>query len=122
MSKNIPSFKVKVNTPGKVFFMQGDMFNFRTDNGLFLSSNKFNGTENYYDIYALTKSVSSQNPPFSAYPVYNYRVYTNNVLSFELSAFNEPQKLDIIYANDAGYRLASNSKRFSFIQIVSAYS
>lgn len=120
--KTEPSFRVKTNTAGKIFVLQGDMFNFRTDNGLFLSSSCFNGTENYYDLYAQTRSVSAQNPPFSAYPVHNYRVYTNNVLSFQLSAFSVPQKIDVIYANDAGYRLASSSKRFSYIQIVSAYS
>jgi len=35
-----------------------------------------------------------------------------------LSAFSYPQRLDIIYANPAGYRLASAGKRFSYIEIV----
>jgi len=121
MSKKTPSYRIKVNTP-KIFYMEGDMFNFSTGNGLYLSSNKFNGTEVYCDFYSKVKSVSAQNPPFSGYPVNSYSVYTNNTMSFVLSGFSQPQLIDVIYANDAGYRLASTSKRFSFIQIVSAYS
>jgi len=113
--------EVLVNTP-KFIFLEGDMFNYKTENGLYLSSNKFNGSQGYYDFYSTTKSISSQNPPFSAYPVTNFTVFNNNTLQFELSGFNQPQQLDIIYANSAGYRKASTSKRFSYIQIVTAYS
>ena len=119
MIKSEPSFRFKTGTPPRIFYLEGNMFNFSTGNGLYLSSNKFNGSEQYFDFYSGIKSVSAQNPPFSAYPINQYTVYDNNILSFTLSTFNVPQKLDIIYANDAGYRLASSGKRFSFIEIYS---
>lgn len=118
MSKQTPSFRFKVGS-SQTFYMEGNMFDFSTGNGLYLSSNNFNGTQGYYDFYSKVKSVSAQNPPFSAYPIDQYTVFTNNTLSFKLSSFNTPQKLDIIYANDAGYRLASSGKRFSYIEIYS---
>jgi len=110
---------IKVGTSGKEIYLYGDMFSFKTDVGLYLSSNKFDGKQKYYDFYSKVKSTSAANPPFSGYPVYNYRAYTNNTLSFKLPAFFEPQTLDIIFANDAGYRLASDAKRFGFIEIIS---
>ncbi|NBO98955.1 MAG: hypothetical protein EBU90_02335 [Proteobacteria bacterium] len=122
MSKKQPSFRIKTNTPGKIIVLEGDMFSFSTGNGLYLSSNKFDGSQQYCDFYSLIQSVSAGNPPFSAYPVKEFTVNTNNTLHFELSSFSSPQKIDIIYANEAGYRLASSGKRFTYIEIVSAYS
>lgn len=119
MKKSGPTFVIPVSTYGKTIFLRGNMFNFKTANGLYLSSNNFDGTQKYYDLYKNTKSVSANNMPFSAYPVDNYTVFTNNTLKFTLSAFKQPQKLDIIYANPAGYSLASNSKRFTYIEIIS---
>lgn len=118
MPKEIPSFRVPVNTSNKRIVLEGNMFKYQTANGLFLSSNNFDGTEQYFDLYSTTKSVSANNPAFSAYPVDAFKVYTNNTLMFVLSAFSTPQKLDIIYANPAGYRLASSGKRFSYIEII----
>lgn len=116
--KIIPSFTIKTGTSGKVVILQGDMFNYKTDVGLYLSSNKFDGTQSYYDFYSTVKSISSTNPPFSAYPVNTYINWTNNTLQFTLPAFYKPQKIDIIFANDAGYWLASWGKRFSYIEII----
>lgn len=118
MPKKIPSFRIKTNTPNQRIVLEGNMFKYQTANGLYLSSNNFNGTQQLFNLYSSTKSVSAANPPFSAYPVNSYKVYTNNTLAFVLSSFSQPQKLDIIYANPAGYRLASSGKRFSYIEIV----
>lgn len=120
MPKTTPSFTVLIGTSGKAIFMDGDMFNFRTDNGLFLSSNVPTADTKEYNLYSSTMSVSAANPPFSAFPVHNFSVNTNNTLTFNLPAFYEPRKLDIIFANDAGYTLASSGKRFTYISIVSA--
>lgn len=122
MPKKTPSFKIKTNTPNQRIVLEGNMFKYQTANGLYLSSNNFNGTEQLFDLYNTTKSVSAANPPFSAYPIDSYKVYTNNTLAFVLSSFDLPQKLDIIYANPAGYRLASSGKRFTYIEIVSSFS
>jgi hypothetical protein len=110
---------VKTGTSGKQIYVYGDMFNHTTDAGLFLSSNKFDNTQKYYDFYSGVKSTSAGNPPFSAYPLYNYKVYSNNILSFELPAFYVPQLLSIIFANDAGYIASSNIKRIKYIEITS---
>jgi len=118
MSKLTPSFTIPVNTNDATIVLEGNMFKFQTANGLYLSSNKFNGSEKLFNLYSDTRSVSAANPPFSAYPVDYFNVHTNNTLTFTLSAFSYPQRLDIIYANPAGYRLASSGKRFSYIEIV----
>lgn len=110
---------VKAGTSGKSIFLYGNMFDFKTDVGLFLSSNNFDGTQNYYNFYSGIKSTSAGNPPFSAYPVKSYMKYTNNVLSFILPTFYTPQILDIIFANDAGYTTSSSAKKYKFIEIVS---
>lgn len=120
MPKITPSFTVLVGTSGKKLALQGNMFNYRTDNGLFLSSNILTADTKEYDMYSNTASVSAANPPFSAFPVYDFTVDTNNNLNFTLPAFYEPRRLDIIFANDAGYTLASSGKRFTYISIVSA--
>lgn len=115
--KTYPTFTVKTSVSGKIITLQGNMFNYKTNVGLFLSSNKFDGTEQYYNLYSGVKSVSANNLPFSAYPISDYTVWTNNTLQFTLPAYYHPQHLDIIFANDAGYTLASSSKRFSYIEI-----
>lgn len=120
MPKQFTAFTVLTGVSGNRIYLQGDMYNFQTDNGLFLSSNVLNSDVKRYDLYSNTKSVSANNPPFSAFPVYNYIITTNNTLNFELPAFSVPQKLDIIFANEAGYTLASSGKRFSYINVVSA--
>jgi hypothetical protein len=116
--KTSPTFTVKTGVSGKIIILDGNMFNYTTNVGLFLSSNKFDGTEQYYDLYSNTRTVSSLNPPFSAYPMSAFVVWTNNTLQFTLPAYYYPQHIDIIFANDAGYRLASSGKRFSYIAIV----
>ena len=116
--KMYPTFTVKTGTSGRLIVVEGNMFQYKTDAGLFLSSNKFDGTEQYYDLYSGTRSVSSQNPPFSAYPMSAYMAWTNNTLQFTLPTYYHPQHIDIIFANDAGYKLASDGARFSYIAIV----
>jgi hypothetical protein len=120
MSKFEPSFTILVGTSGKIITVDGNMFNYRTNNGLFLSSNILTADTAFYNLYSDTRSVSAANPPFSAFPVHGFEVNNNNVLSFKLPAFYEPRHLDIIFANDAGYTLASSGKRFTYISIVSA--
>lgn len=100
----------------KEFVVYGDMFNYSTRNGLFVSSNTLPGMP-YHDMYSSIRSASSSNPPFSAFAVNNYNVVNNNIIFFTLSALNIPQKLDIIVANDAGYELASRTKGFDYINV-----
>lgn len=120
MPKITPFFTVLVGTSGRRIVMDGNMFNYRTDNGLFLSSNIPTADTKLYDLYSGTASISAANPPFSAFPVNDFTVNTNNTLNFSLPAFYETRKIDIIFANEAGYTLASSGKRFTYISIVSA--
>jgi hypothetical protein len=103
----------------KDFVVYGDMFRFSTQNGLFVSSNRPAGMS-YYNLYSSTRSISSQNPPFSAFTVSDYTIVNNNIIYFNLSSFNTPQKLDIIVANDAGYQVASSIKSFDHINIITS--
>lgn len=120
MSRLQSIFTVLTGSSGKIVVVDGNMFNYRTDNGLYLSSDVPTADTRLYDLYSNTRSVSAANPPFSAFPVHDFTVGTNNILEFALPAFYEPRKLDIIFANDAGYALASSDKTFSYISIVSA--
>lgn len=115
-----PTYVVLTNRNNIWVRLEGDMFNFKTNAGLFLSSNNFDGTEKYYDLYSGVKSVSANNSPFYAYPLSGYYVDNNNILRFQLPPRTRQEKLDFIFANDAGYRLASWGPRFTYIQIVSS--
>lgn len=115
-----PSFVVRTNQSNVYITLQGDMFKFKTNAGLFLSSSSFDGTEQYFDLYSGTKSVSSSNAPFYAYPLSSYEIDNNNIIRFQLPPRTKQEKLDFIFANDAGYRLASWGPRFTYIQIVSS--
>jgi len=100
------------------FIAYGNWFEYQTGNGLYVSSNNFNGSQGYYDLFSNNRSTSAGNPPFSAYAVNKFQTVDRNTLTFTLSALDQPQKIDIIYANEAGYALASDSKRFDAIEIV----
>jgi len=122
MIRRFPYLTVKANSVGKYIILYGRGFDFDTGNGLYLSSSNFNGTQGYFDLYSSIASISANNPPFSAYPVWSYTVINNNVLQFNLSAFSTPQKLDIIYAGPSGYIKASQGLRFTYIQIVTGFN
>jgi len=116
----IPVFTIYTGVSGRRITLQGDMFKYRTDVGLYLSSSSFDGSQKYYDLYSNVKSISSNNPPFSAYPLSNYDVNNNNILNFEMPARTRAEKLDIIYANPAGYIKASQMDGFTFIRVLTS--
>jgi hypothetical protein len=115
-----PTFVVQTNRNDIWIKLEGDMFRFKTNAGLFLSSSSFDGTEQYFNFYSNIKSVSSSNSPFYAYPLSSYEVDSNNIIRFKLPPRTKQEKLDFIFANDAGYRLASWGPRFTYIQVVSS--
>lgn len=108
---------ISTNTSGKEIFIDGNMFNYSTGAGLYLSSNKFDNTQTFCNFYTNVRSTSGSNPPFSGYPV-NYKTYTNNTISFVVPTFYEPQLLDIIYCNEAGYTKSSDWKRNTYVEII----
>jgi len=115
-------FTVLTGVSGREFTMRGNMFKERVENGLFLSSNNPDYPPYYYDFFSNVRSVSTGNPGFSAVPIDKYTIINNNTLNFTLSSFKKVQRLDVIFANTAGYELASRSKAFSYIQVISAIS
>ena len=122
MIRRFPYIQIKTNSTGKSIILYGKGFNFDTGNGLYLSSSNFNGTQVYCDFYSNMSDLSSLYPPFSGYPVWSYNVINDYVISFSLSSFTTPQKLDIIYAGPSGYIKASDGLRFTYIQIVTGFN
>ena len=117
---DIPSYVILTNQNNVWIKLEGDMFKFKTNAGLFLSSSSFDGSEQYYNLYTTVKNVCANNSPFYAYPLSSYEVDNNNIIRFKLPPRTRQEKLDFIFANDAGYRLASWGPRFTFIQVVSS--
>ena len=115
-------FTVLTGVSGRKFSITGTMLKYKTSNGLYLSSNKPSFPTTYYDFYSKIKHLSASNPGFSAIPITEYKIINDNTLNFTLTSFRTVQKINIIYANPAGYALATDSKFFSYIHVISATS
>ena len=114
-----PTITITQGSSAAVFTFQGDMFDYKTENGLYLSANVNSPLLSSFNFYSNTKSISAKFPAFTGYPIQNYEVLNNNVLRFRMpSIYLVPCKIDFIFANDAGYALASQSSRFSYVQVV----
>jgi len=116
-----PSFRVTIhNLSGTNVTIRGDMFQFTTLNGLYLSSNNPSMSSIELDLYTEIKSISARYPSVYGFPVYEYDVLDNGMLlQFRLPENLLAGNYDILYFNGAGYAKASNTKRFTFFQIVS---
>ena len=58
-------------------------------------------------------------PVFTGYPIEDYEIINNNILKFRMPpVYLGTCKIDFIFANEAGYALASRSSRFSYVQMV----
>jgi hypothetical protein len=110
----------KTNLSAVSISMYGDMFNYKTLNGLYLSSNN---TNNYglttLDLYSNVKSISARYPEVIVLPIEKYEVIQNYYLIFNLPNNLLEGNYDILYFNDAGYYKASNSRKFTFFTILS---
>ena len=96
------------------------MFNYKTLNGLYLSSSNENVSSFELDLYTNVKSISSRYPPVNVFPVLNYEILDGGtILQFILPNDLLVGNYDIVYFNDAGYYKASNTKRFTYFEIVS---
>jgi len=113
-----PTITISQGSSAAVFTFQGDMFDYTTGNGLYLSANVNSPLLSSYDFYSNTKSISAKFPAFKGYPIENYEILTNNILRFRMpSIYLGPCKIDFVFANDAGYGLASQSKNFTYVQV-----
>ena len=94
------------------------MFNYKTLNGLYLSSSNMLMSSIKLDLYSNVKSISARYPSVSAFPIYDYDVIENYILEFKLPQNLLEGNYDILYFNDAGYYKASNSKRFTYFEVI----
>lgn len=118
---NEPSFRVTIqNLSGTNVTIKGDMFQYTSLNGLYLSSNNPSMTSIELNLYTEIKSISARYPAVYGFPVYNYNVLDDGtLLQFSLPKNLLAGNYDILYFNGAGYAKASNTKRFTFFQVVS---
>ena len=114
------SFTVKTqNLSSTNVTINGDMFQFTTLNGLYLSSNNPSMSSIELDLYTEIKSISARYPAVYGFPVYEYDVLDDGMLL----QFRLPENLlvgnyDILYFNGAGYAKASkNTKRFTYFTV-----
>jgi len=114
-----PTITITQGSSAAVFTFQGDMFVYTAGNGLYLSANVTSPLLSSFDLYSNTSSISSKFPPFTAYPIEEYEIINNNLLKFRMpSLYLGACKIDFIFANEAGYAKASDSSRFSYVQVV----
>lgn len=116
-----PTITIIQGSSAAIFSFQGDMFNYKTENGLYLSANVTNSILSSFNFYSNTKSISAKFPAFKGYPITSYEVLNNNIIRFRMpSVYFGTCKIDFVFANEAGYALASQSSRFTYVQMLSA--
>lgn len=113
-----PVFSVlKENLSSTTVTIYGDMFQYTTLNGLYLSSSNPSMSSITLDLYSNVKSISGRYPPISVFPIEKYDIVENYILKFNLPHNLLAGNYDIIYFNDAGYFKASNAKRFTYFTV-----
>lgn len=119
-----PTFTVLIRNLSSVLItIYGDMFQYKTLNGLYLSSsNTYIDSLTTLDLYSNVKSISAKYPPITVFPVEEYDVVQNYILQFKLPTNMMAGNYDIIYLNDAGYYKSSSSKKFTYFSVVSSLS
>lgn len=116
-----PSFTVKTqNLSSTNATIKGDMFQYTSLNGLYLSSSNASMNQTELNLYTEIKSISARYPAVSAFPVYEYDVLDDGtLLQFRLPENLLVGNYDILYFNGAGYTKASkNTKRFTYFSVV----
>lgn len=96
--------------------LYGDMFQYYTDKGLYLSGNSLAFSGNYYDFYSKVRSVSANFKSFIGLPV-EYSLINENEIQFILPIDLPLGDYDVIFCNPAGYSKASSSRNFDKITI-----
>jgi hypothetical protein len=129
---SVPSFTVLVqNLSSTIVKLEGENFNFKTLNGLYLSSSNNSMSSLELNLYTHIKSISSKFPAIYAFPIDEYILKEINVIpiqNYDITKkydveFRLPNNLksgnyDIIYINSAGYSKASSSKRFTYFKVI----
>ena len=94
--------------------IRGDMLQYYTENGLYLSGNSPLLSTNRYDFYSTIKSISANFPPFEGIPV-KYTLINENEIQFLMPPNLPFGMYDMVFCNPAGYAIASQTKRFNKI-------
>ncbi len=109
------------NLASTLVTIYGDMFQYTTLNGLYLSSSNTSiPSLTTLNLYSNIKSISGRYPAITVFPVKEYNVVENYILQFELPSDLPVGNYDIIYFNDAGYFKASSTKRFTYFTVNSS--
>ena len=110
------------NLASTLVTIYGDMFQYTTLNGLYLSSSNTSiPSLTTLNLYSKIKSISGRYPAITVFPVKDYNVVENYILQFELPSDLPVGNYDIIYFNDAGYFKASSTKRFTYFTIMTSF-
>lgn len=119
-----PSFSVLLeNLSSTLVTIYGDMFNYKTLNGLYLSSSNTNiDSLTTLNLYSNVKSISAKYPPITVFSVEKFDIVENYIIQFKLPENLLIGNYDILYLNDAGYYKASKSKRFTYFSVISSLS
>ena len=97
------------------------MFQFKTLNGLYLSSSNIAMSSTPLNLYSNVRSISARYPTVYGFPVLEYDVLdAGNILEFKLPENLLVGNYDILYFNGAGYYKASQTSRFTYFSVVSA--
>jgi len=117
-----PSYTIQTrNLSATTVTIYGDMFQFKTLNGLYLSSSNLSMPSTAFDLYSNVKSISARYPTVYGFPVLEYDVLdAGNILQFKLPENLLVGNYDILYFNGAGYYKASQTSRFTYFTIISA--
>lgn len=118
-----PYFTVfKGNLSSVIVTINGDMFQYKTLNGLYLSSNNTSMSSEELDLYSDIDSIKYKYPSVRVFSVYEYTVTENNILTFNLPENLLAGNYDILYFNGAGYYKASETSRFTYFTVTNSLS
>ena len=118
-----PTFTLNTqNLSSALVTIHGDMFQYVTLNGLYLSSSNTSISSVELDLYTHIKSISARYPAVNVFPVQEYDVLEGGtVLQFRMPENLPKGNYDILYFNGAGYEKASKNKKFTYFRVLSSY-
>lgn len=117
----VPLFTIRTsNLSSTIVTIRGDMLQYKTLNGLYLSSTNTAMSSVELNLYTGIKSISAKYPKISAFPVNNFDLIGDNIIQFTLPANLKSGNYDIIYMNGAGYYKASDSNKFTYFTVITS--
>ena len=118
-----PTFTLNTqNLSSAIVTIHGDMFQYVTLNGLYLSSSNTTIPTSSLNLYSHIKSISARYPAVNVFPVQEYDVLEGGtVLQFRMPQNLPKGNYDILYFNGAGYEKASKNKKFTYFSVLSSY-